>query len=70
MKVIRAPWIRCRADEIGSHPYDLEWKRIAFAVLAYSEEEARSWWAGLDDADRNELLGLGNAGGSDQISLF
>ena len=70
MKVIRAPWIRCRADEAGARAYEMEWHRITFSVLAYSEEEARSWWNGLDAPERNGLLGLGDAETSDQISLF
>ena len=70
MKLIRAPWIRCRADEAGARSYEMEWHRIAFAVLAYSEEEARSWWGGLDENERNGLLGLDDAEASDQIGLF
>lgn len=70
MKVIRAPWIRCRADEAGARAYEMEWHRLNFTVLAHSEEEARSWWNGLDETERNGLLGLENAETSDQISLW
>ena len=41
MKLIRAPWIRCRADEAGARAYEMEWHRINFAVVAYSEVKAR-----------------------------
>ena len=70
MKVIRAPWIRCRADEAGARAYEMEWHRITFAVLAYSEVEARSWWNELSEAECNGLLGLDDAETSDQIRLF
>ncbi len=70
MKVIRAPWIRCHADEAGARAYEMEWRRSTFAVLAYSEEEARSWWAGLSEAECSGLIGLGDAEASDQISLW
>lgn len=70
MKVIRAPWIRCRADEAGAREYEMEWHRITFSLLAYSEEEARSWWNGLDETERNGLLGLEDTEIPDQISLF
>ena len=70
MKVIRAPWIRCRADEAGARAYEMECQRITFSVLAYSEDKARSWWNGLDESERNSLLGLGDAETSDQISLW
>jgi hypothetical protein len=70
MKTIRAPWIRCRADEAGAQAYAMEWQRLSFAVLAYSEREARDWWGGLSVTERREQLGLGEADNSDQISLF
>jgi hypothetical protein len=70
MKVVRAPWIRCRAGEAGARSYEMEWQRITFSLLAYSEKEARSWWNGLDEHERNGLLGLGDAETSDQIGLF
>jgi hypothetical protein len=70
MKVVRAPWIRCRADEAGARAYEMECQRITFSLLAYSEQEARSWWNGLEEHERNELLGLGDAETSDQTGLF
>lgn len=48
----------------------MEWQRLSFAVLAYSEGEARDWWGGLSATERREQLGLGEADNSDQISLF
>jgi hypothetical protein len=68
MKMIRAPWIRCRADESGAQAYEMEWQRVTFAVVAYSEGEARDWWGGLSVPERREQLGLDD--NSDQISLI
>jgi len=59
MKVIRAPWIRCRADEVDAIPSSLEWRGHRFQLLAYSEKEASEWWRGLSDRERETLLGLG-----------
>jgi hypothetical protein len=59
MKLLRVPWIRCRADEYGAAPVPLEWRGREFAVLAYSEAEAHDWWKSLDEAEREEALGLG-----------
>jgi hypothetical protein len=58
MKLIRVPWIRCRADEEGAKPYEMKWRQQIFSVLAHSESEAREWWFGLSDAERNPVLGL------------
>lgn len=70
MKVIRVPWIRCRADEIDARPYEMEWRRQSFSVLAYTENEAREWWEGLEDAEREQLLGMVAVDSSDQAALF
>ncbi len=70
MKVIRVPWIRCRADELDAHPHELEWRRQTFSVLAYSEREARDWWEALDDTEREQLLGMVAVDSSDQAALF
>ena len=59
MKLIRVPWIRCRADEYGAAPFPLEWRGRNFEVLAYSEAEARDWWKSLADGERESALGLG-----------
>ena len=69
MKVIRVPWIRCRADEVGAENCTLDWRGKSFTVLAYSEREAREWWKGLADGERDELLGF-DPEGSEQSSLF
>jgi hypothetical protein len=37
----------------------LEWRKTPIAVVAHSEMEARWWWNGLADHERDELLGLG-----------
>ena len=67
MKIIRVPWIRCRADEIGALNIDMQWRKQTFSVLAYSEKEGREWWDGLSEAERNEVLGLEDV---EQTSLF
>ena len=70
MKVIRAPWIRCRADEVDAIPSTLEWRGRSFQVLAYSEQEASEWWGGLSDREREALLGLGGEDADDGPGLF
>jgi hypothetical protein len=70
MKLIRVPWIRCRADEVGAQNCDLEWRGKTFTVLAYSEREAREWWAGLGEAERNEALGMETGADVEQSSFF
>ena len=58
MKVVRVPWIRCRADEVDAVSVPLEWRGRHFRVLAYSEKEAFEWWRGLAERERTELLGM------------
>jgi hypothetical protein len=70
MKLIRAPWIRCRADEAGGYFLEMQWRKHSFVVLAYSAQEARDWWGGLSDAERDELLGLEEGTDTDQSTLF
>ena len=70
MKVIRVPWIRCRADEMGAIECELEWRGRVFAVLAYSENEAKSWWSDLPAHEREQHLGMGSAESSDEPGLF
>ena len=58
MKVIRVPWIRCRADEVGTCSIEVQWRKQSFRLLAYSEREAQEWWGGLRDEERDEALGV------------
>ena len=69
MKVVRVPWIRCRADEVDAVSAPLEWRGRHFKVLAYSEKEAVEWWRGLAERERTELLGMDETGG-DGPGLF
>jgi hypothetical protein len=70
MKIIRVPWIRCRADEADAFPFEMEWRGRYFNVLAYSENEARDWWRGLSEREREIYLG-GNSNGDDSsLRLF
>ena len=46
-----------------------EWER-SWRMLAYSDREAREWWAGLSDAEHHEILGLEQEIESEQTSLF
>ena len=70
MKVIRVPWIRCRADEIGAQLFEMRSRKQTFNVLAYSEQEAREWWNGLSEVERNDSLGLSDGDPVEQTSLF
>lgn len=70
MKVIRTPWIRCRADEVDTIASTLEWRGRSFKLLAYSEKEAMEWWRGLSDREREALLGLGGEAADEGPGLF
>lgn len=61
MKIVRVPWIRCRADEVDAMSTEMEWRGRIFGLLAYSEKEARDWWRSLSDREREETLGLAAA---------
>jgi len=58
MKIVRVPWIRCRADEVGSCPIDAQWRKQSFKIIAYSEREAQEWWGGLRDEERDAALSI------------
>jgi len=70
MKLIRVPWICCRADEVDAIQCEMEWRGRVFAVLAYSEKEAREWWRDVPETERNELLGVSGAGSDVELDLF
>jgi hypothetical protein len=71
IKIIRVPWIRCRADEVDALPFELEWRGRVFSVLAYTENEARDWWRSLPEAERERQLGGGGGSASDgEMQLF
>lgn len=69
MKILRVPWIRCRADEVDALPYELEWRGHHFSVLAYSEHEARDWWRSLPERDRESQLGGSGSGSSEDAEM-
>lgn len=48
----------------------MEWRGRLFAVLAYSEDEARKWWGGISESERRELLGTDAAECEDGPVLF
>lgn len=58
MKVIRVPWIQCRADEAGAECFPMEWRGKDFEIMAYNEREAQDWWRSLGDSHRSEVLGM------------
>ena len=58
MKVIRVPWIQCRADEAAASCYSMEWRGKDFDIMAYSEREAKDWWRSLSDSSRSDMLGM------------
>jgi hypothetical protein len=73
MKVIRVPWIVCRADEFGASNHVVMWRGQELEIMAYSEKEARDWWDELSDSERSTALnGGGGAAASpdDGFSLF
>lgn len=70
MKTVRVPWIRCRADEVDAMPTEMEWRGRLFAVLAYSEKEARDWWRSISDREREEAIGMTAERGNDGPGLF
>jgi hypothetical protein len=70
MKLIRVPWICCRADEVDAIQCEMEWRGRVFAVMAYSEKEAREWWRDVPEAERSELLGMGVAAADSELDLF
>ena len=70
MKIVRVPWIQCRADEVGTVECEMEWRGRVFAVMAYSEAEARKWWGGIADSERRETLGAEAAEPDEGLALF
>ncbi len=70
MKLVRVPWICCRADEMGAVSSEMEWRGRSFTLLAYSETEAREWWRDLSDREREELLGMAGDPSDDGPGLF
>lgn len=70
MKIIHVPWIRCRADEVGAVECPMFWRNRDFTILAYSENEAKSWWGELPESEREQQLGMGTASSSDESGLF
>ena len=69
MKTIRVPWIICRADEFGADNVPMNWRGEDFAILAYSEKEARDWWDELSESERGRQM-HGGSGGDGELSLF
>ena len=49
---------------------EMEWRGQRFAVLAYSEKEARDWWRTLSDSERENSLGMTAAASDDSPGLF
>ena len=70
MKIIRVPWIHCRADEMDAVPSEMEWRGHHFTLLAYSEKEAQEWWRDLSDREREALLGMAAEPADDDPKLF
>jgi hypothetical protein len=70
MKLVRVPWIQCRADEVDALQVELEWRGQSIAVLAYSEKEARDWWRELPERERDAVLGIGDDAADEGPGLF
>jgi hypothetical protein len=70
MKCLRVPWIRCRADEMGTDTFELEWRNRSVSILAHSESDAKTWWRSLSGEQKDELLGLESTPAGDEMTLF
>ena len=70
MKIVRVPWIQCRADEVDTIECEMEWRGRVFAVMAYSEAEARKWWGGIAEPEKRSLLGVDAAEPDEGLALF
>ena len=70
MKIIRVPWIVCRADEFGSSHYSHNWRGEDFEIMAYSEKEARDWWGELSESERSRYMRGSGGGGDSEMSFF
>jgi hypothetical protein len=71
MKVIRVPWIQCRADEAGAECFAWEWKGKDFEIMAFTRKEAEEWWGSLGENYKGELLGIrGRSESDDALMLF
>jgi hypothetical protein len=70
MKIVRVPWIRCRADELDTSIIPVAWRKQTFSIMAHSQQEAEKWWGNLSDAERHEVLGLDQQTDGDQSTLF
>jgi hypothetical protein len=58
MKIVRVPWIRCRADEVDSCVIQVQWRKQEFLIMAQTPREAEGWWDGLPDAERDQVTGI------------
>jgi len=70
MKVLRAPWIRCRADEVGACEIQVNWRKQTLLLLAHSEREAQEWWGGLRDEERDAAVGVEKTVEPEQTSFW
>lgn len=70
MKVIRVPWIQCRADEIGAETFSCHWRGRDFEIMAFSATEAREWWDSLSDAVKGDFLGMRTGNESDGVLML
>ena len=70
MKVIRVPWIQCRADEAGAECFPWVWKGRDFEIMAYTRKEAEEWWTSLGESYKGELLGVRERGESDSALML
>ena len=69
MKVIRVPWIVCRADEFGPVQVPVSWHGYDLEIMAYSEKEALDWWGDLSDGERKRFAS-GSGAGEQESLLF
>ena len=63
MKILRVPWIQCRADEASAELFPCTWQGRDFEIMAVSAVEAGQWWDGLSEREKREHLGMAGASG-------
>jgi hypothetical protein len=70
MKVVRVPWIQCRADEVGAETFVWTWRGKDFELMAFNRKEAEEWWNSLSETFKSDLLGMRGSGDSEAAPML
>ena len=70
MKLVRVPWIQCRADELGAECFPWTWRGKDFEIMAFTRKEADEWWSSLSETSKGDLLGHGGKDESGSASML